>query len=358
MMRWMIPWGLMMTLAPFALFGLWQVCQWGRLRRFMLWGALGLQVLFALTLSRGFSGLMVWLALLLALLWFMVIVTVPLAIIGAWRKRLRWPLWMRVLAVSGFCALTGFALFNAYMPKLRHVQLTVDKPLAQPLRLLLASDVHLYWLFGNRALDWLAHTAEHERVDMVVLPGDIINDRLDAFHARGMAPHLAAIRAPLGVYATMGNHEFYGTPLENAQALRDAGIIVLRDQALQVGDVIIAGRDDDHQRGRLSTAAILDGMDTNLPVILLDHRPTHMVENAGAGVDVQVSGHAHAGQIFPANYVVERMYDVHYGAGEVDGMAVVVTSGLGFWGVPLRLGSRSEAWIIDISGNSSDFLPR
>lgn len=351
----MMIWAIFMALAPVALFGMWQVMGHGRFRGFLLRGLLVLHALLALALWRGFGDVLVWTALLLALLWLMVMVTVPLAIVGALQRRWRWGNALRTCAALGFASLLGFSLYSAYSPTIRHVQITLDKPLDAPVRILLASDVHLYWLFGNRQLNWLSQTIQREKVDLVLMPGDIINDHLHAFHKLGMAPHLAAVKAPLGVYATLGNHDFYGSAQANAQALRDAGITVLRDEVVEIGAhegprLLVAGRDDDMNRRRPSTAALLASVNKELPVLLLDHRPTQIQANAKAGVDLQVSGHVHNGQIFPMMFLVKRMYPVPYGHLKINGMDAVVTSGYGFWGVPLRLGTRSEVWLIDLQG--------
>ena len=350
-MRILIPWLILMLLSPPALWGLWQIIGTARFRRFFALGLLVINLLYLAAIQRGFQDILAWRILLPVILWFMVIAALPMTLLGAIRRQRRWTKAMRLLTASAFIALLGAALYAAYSPVVRHTRITVDKPLPQPVRILLASDLHLYWLFGNRELDWLADTAAREKADIVLLPGDIINDRPDAYRALNMRPHLERLRAPLGVYATLGNHEFYGDARENAQVLREAGITVLRDQALEIGArLIVAGRDDDHHTARLPTAQILAAHDTTLPVLLLDHRPTRLDENAAAGVDLQVSGHAHKGQIFPANLVVERLYDIHYGQGQIGKMHAVVTSGYGFWGIPLRLGSRSEVWLIELHG--------
>lgn len=354
MMRSAIPWGILLALSPLALWGIWQIIGKWRFRYFYPTALLGLCALLALAIARGFADILVWAVLLLALLWFMNLAALPMTLVGLMRRRLRWSMPMRGFTALAFLALVGISLYAAYQPVIRRTTLTLDKPLERPVRILLASDLHLHWLFGNRELDWLADTAQRERADLVLLPGDIINDRPTAYHARHMQPHLARLRAPLGVYATLGNHEFYGDADENARVLRDAGITVLRDEAVEIeGKLIILGRDDDHQRARKTPAAILSGHNLALPVILLDHRPTHLHDNAAAGADLQVSGHAHNGQIFPANLIVKRLYDLHYGQAQIENMHAIVTSGYGFWGIPMRLGSRSEVWLIELHGRAT-----
>jgi len=87
-----------------------------------------------------------------------------------------------------------------------------------------------------------------------------------------------------------------------------------------------------------------------LPVILMDHRPTDIEQHANLPIDIQLSGHAHNGQIFPANLIVKFIYRLSYGYEQINQGHFFVTSGYGFWGVPMRLGSQSEVMIIDVVG--------
>ena len=112
----------------------------------------------------------------------------------------------------------------------------------------------------------------------------------------------------------------------------------------------MVGRNDDTDKNRPSTAKLLENQNTELPVLLMDHRPTGIEEHAKLPVDVQVSGHVHNGQVAPANLIVRLLNRVHYGYEQINNGHFFVTSGYGFWGVPLRLGSQSEVWIIEVKG--------
>ena len=309
-----------------------------------------------LALSRLFPPLFIAQAWLLALLWLWFLA----AVAGFVLYRCARPFApekaataLRVFLPTAFGALFAWGFFNANSTVVRHYAVALDKPMAQPLRIGVATDVHLDsgFFFGARELDRLAAIFAAERVDMILLPGDIINDRPDAFYAEGMVPHLQALRAPLGVFGTLGNHEFYGDADENAQALRAGGVQVLRDAVAVVADrVVVVGRDDDMHADRPPLAALLKDVRRDLPVLVLDHRPTEIVGNARTPMDIQVSGHAHNGQVFPANFIVRALYRLHYGHETIDGKEIFVSSGYGFWGVPLRLGSRSEVLVIDVTG--------
>ena len=177
-----------------------------------------------------------------------------------------------------------------------------------------------------------------------------MDDDVSAYRRENMRPHLARLHAPLGVYATLGNHDLFGDEREIYEELEKAGIRVLANRVIETDGLIIAGRNDDLDKRRPSSAKLLAGHDTARPVILLDHRPTQIEAHSRLPVDIQVSGHVHNGQVAPANLIVRSLYRLHYGYEKIGNGHFFVTSGYGFWGIPLRLGSQAEVWIIDVKG--------
>ncbi|MGX2967828.1 metallophosphoesterase [Ursidibacter sp. B-7004-1] len=258
--------------------------------------------------------------------------------------------WLRVSYPIVYLGFIAFTLYNAYVPKVVHYAVTLNKPI-EPMRIGVASDLHLGKLFGAKQLDKLADIFNEQKVDLILLPGDIMDDNTQAYLAENMQSHFAKLKAPLGVYATMGNHDLFGAELQIAQEIRNAGIHLLWDQAVVLdGKFAIIGRNDELVGYRPSTEQLLQGIDPNLPIFLLDHRPTEIEKHSKLPIDVQVSGHTHNGQIFPANLITKLMYRLSYGYEQIGNGHYFVTSGYGFWGVPMRLGSQSEVFIIDIKG--------
>ncbi|MFZ7276357.1 metallophosphoesterase [Avibacterium endocarditidis] len=261
----------------------------------------------------------------------------------------------------GLASLIGLSVYNAYTPQVIHYDVTLDKPF-KPLRIGMASDFHLGRLFGGKQLDQLAEIMNEQKVDIILLPGDIMDDNIRAYVAEKMQPHLAKLRAPLGVYATLGNHDFFGQQQAIAKEIRKAGITVLMDQALEVDNrFVLIGRNDDLFKARPKTKEILAALDKtrdktkkDLPIFLLDHRPTEIMEHSTLPIDIQVSGHAHKGQVFPANLITKVLYRLDYGYEKIGNGHFFVTSGYGFWGIPMRLGSQSEVFIIDVKGNEKE----
>ena len=267
---------------------------------------------------------------------------------------------LRALALVVFLGLFGFALYSAYVPVVRKLSISTNKPLAKPLRIAVASDLHLGRLFGVAAIDRLRHLVIKADADILLMPGDIMDDNTDAFNNYNMAKNLAELCSslPYGVYATLGNHDLYGHERPISQALADAGVHLLNDDVFCVehqGQAVwLIGRFDNHKRQRVATTDLLARIDTSQPVILLDHRPSDITEHSQLPIDLQVSGHTHNGQIFPANFIVKSINRIGYGYEAIGKGHFVVSSGYGFWGIPFRLGSRSEIWLITVSGQTND----
>lgn len=257
---------------------------------------------------------------------------------------------LRLFAPLFLVGLTAFSVYNAYVPVVRYQSITINKKLAKPLRIGVASDLHLGSLVGIKQLDKLAALMKQEKVDLILLPGDLMDDDTKVYVAKNMQPNLSQLTAPLGVYATLGNHDLFGHQQEIRRELEKAGIRVLENEAVQDNGLLIVGRNDDMDKSRPSTAALLADKNTDLPVLLLDHRPSEIEQHAVLPVDIQVSGHVHNGQVAPANLIVSTLNRVAYGYESIGNGHYFVTSGYGFWGIPMRLGSQSEIWIIDVAG--------
>lgn len=313
-------------------------------------GANSLIVIHLLKLAPMFRPITLMLALLLfaffvSALWLLIYWLFKRSVLANKLQK-----WLRISYPFAFISIVGFALYNAYTPKVVHYSIIIDKPLAS-MRIGVASDLHLGTLFGGKQLEQLAQIFENEKVDLILLPGDIMDDNVSAYLAENMQPHLAKLKAPLGVYATLGNHDFFGAQQQIAQEIQRAGIQVLWDQAVTfAGKFTIIGRNDDLYKLRPTTKQLLANVDTQLPIFLIDHRPTEIEQHSELPIDLQVSGHSHRGQIFPANLITALIYRLDYGYEKIGLGHYVVTSGYGFWGIPMRLGTQSEVVIIDIKG--------
>ncbi|RIY31990.1 metallophosphoesterase [Psittacicella gerlachiana] len=264
----------------------------------------------------------------------------------------KYPLLFKSLLPIGYFALLGYAWYNAHYPAVRNYNIQLNKPLASPIKILVAADLHLDYMVGNRAIRQLVALNQQLKPDLILLPGDIINDDASVYFKYQMEDDLKQLSAPLGVYASLGNHEFYGLLEENLQAIAKANITLLRDQAVVIEDrFILVGREDQTNPYRKSLRQILKNYNTSLPIIVMDHRP-YLDEATKANIDIQVSGHTHNGQMFPMNYIVGSMYELAYGYKQKDNSHFFTTSGWGFWGSPFRLGSQREVFLITVTGKN------
>lgn len=210
---------------------------------------------------------------------------------------------------------------------------------------IVASDLHAGEVQGK---GWLAERVkqiEAEKPDIVILAGDIIEG--DGQTVRELIPVMRGFRAPLGVWAVTGNHEFYGGYDSSIRAFRDSGFRVLRDEWAEAAPgLVIAGVDDLTARRRRSgqdagfMEKALAGRPVGAATVMISHTPWHADVAANAGVGLMVSGHTHNGQIWPFTYVVKAFYPLIDGQYDQQGMTVLVCRGTGTWGPRMRLWRR------------------
>jgi predicted MPP superfamily phosphohydrolase len=194
----------------------------------------------------------------------------------------------------------------------------------------------------GRLTKWVELINSH-RPDLVLLAGDIFDHNIRAVEAQQMDSELLKLKATYGVYAVPGNHDYYAGIDQVLAYLKRSGIRVLRDSAVIIDNrLAIYGRDDQTNRNRKSLQELLSTLETDLPRVVLDHQPGSINESVTHRIDLHISGHTHNGQIFPINRIVSRIYDLPYGYKKSGQTHLYVSSGLGLWGAPIRLGTQSE----------------
>jgi len=256
------------------------------------------------------------------------------------------------LAVAGITALSIAAgAYNAVRPRTVELDLNIPKRAGgvERLTIVMASDLHLGTLVGRSRLEKVVDSINALGPDIVLMPGDIVDETVTEKIEAEFGAVMRRLRAPLGVFAVPGNHEFYSGLERNLACLRACGIKVLEDEAIRVaGAFVLVGRRDPSslapKEPRLPIGEILAkyGFDDRLPVILLDHQPAHLEEASRAGVDLQLSGHTHAGQLFPLDILNRMVWELNWGYLRKGNTQYYVTSGVGTWGPPVRTGSRPE----------------
>ncbi|CAM4261625.1 metallophosphoesterase [Paenibacillus alkaliterrae] len=247
--------------------------------------------------------------------------------------------------------------WNAWSPIIRTYRVQVAKQAGQmsKLRIAMASDLHLGTIVGNKHLKRLVDKVEQIKPDLILLPGDILDDDIEPFLHKNMSDVLGRLKAPLGVYAVTGNHEYIGRKVPQFIAAMDAiGIRVLMDETALIRDSFyLIGRKDKASGGfandqRLPIDELIAPLDRSLPLIMLDHQPSDIAKAAENGIDISVSGHTHRGQMMPNHLITRRLFELDWGYLKKGGLHAIVSSGFGTWGPPVRTGSRSEVVQIEV----------
>jgi hypothetical protein len=216
------------------------------------------------------------------------------------------------------------------------------------LKIVFASDFHLGDRTSAGFMEAFVTKVNALEPDLVLIGGDVLEgDRRDEDLNR-TEDQFRRLRSKYGVFGVPGNHERYAGGMDDF--FSKAGIRLLKDEAVTIdGAFILAGRNDARSRSRTPLADLLKGMPDDLPVILLDHRPTDLEDAARSGVDIQLSGHTHHGQLFPVNFITKRRYELSWGYKKKNQTHVFVTSGVQLWGPPVRTAGASEILSIRVA---------
>jgi predicted MPP superfamily phosphohydrolase len=222
-------------------------------------------------------------------------------------------------------------------------------------RVVQLSDVHVGPTIGKGFLEDVVAQANALAPDLIVITGDLVDGRVSAL-AEHVAP-LAGLRAKDGVFFVTGNHEYYSGVDEWLAHLPSLGVRVLRNERVAIGGAgsdgfDLAGVDDWMAKGHghgPDLPRALAGRDESRAVVLLAHQPKQIAQAAALGVDVQLSGHTHGGQLFPFNFLVHLAQPYVDGLHVHDGKtAIYVSCGTGYWGPPMRVGAPAEITHIEL----------
>lgn len=253
------------------------------------------------------------------------------------------------IAAVGLLLLGGH--INSVLPRVKEMNIAVPRKSAKlkKVDIVAVSDVHLGTIVGRSRLDGIVAEINSLDPDLVLLPGDIMDEDLAPVIKQNLGEALRSIKSRFGVYAATGNHEFLGDHVDDAcDYLVRHQVTMLRDRSVKIADsFFLVGREDRScerflKHPRKSLGALLAEVDRNYPVILMDHQPFELHEAADEGVDFQLSGHTHDGQIWPINYIVDGIYDLPWGYKRTGATQFYVSDGVGTWGPPVRIGNRPE----------------
>ena len=263
-----------------------------------------------------------------------------------------------LVVIPAVLMLLLYGTWNARKIKKRSYEINIAKRAGglRQLHIAMLSDTHFGPINDNRQKK-IVDTLNSLNAHIVLIPGDMIDD-ISLFEKQGIAADLKNIKSKYGIYASLGNHDYFDKNVSRRlELLKEAGVTLLRDSSVKVaGSFYIVGREDKYYKmtggcKRKEPDELLQGIDFALPVIMLDHQPLGLAAAGHAGVDLLLSGHTHRGQFFPFNLITRRLFEIDHGYLEKEGMHVIVSCGAATWGPPVRIGTSSE--IVKITVNFS-----
>lgn len=265
-----------------------------------------------------------------------------------------------VITVFIITVIMALGIFGTYQAKdLKVVEYTIETPkeLKQNYTVVLISDIHISYQIGYEEFKKMIDLVNAQHPDYILIAGDFLDGDWRTFYEENINSLLKEFNPRKETYMVMGNHDNF---LENKDILpfimNENGIKVLQDESVVLNDnLFLVGRRDiteGRERYGTETRKHLDELLTEASsehfIILMDHAPLEIYDAEKAGVDLQVSGHTHQGQIYPFGIITERYFPFDYGHLIRDDYHLIASSGAGTWGPPVRIGTQSEIVRINI----------
>jgi uncharacterized protein len=322
--------------------------QW-RLAAGILIGAMSLWLVLSMIFARESDALFARIFYYIGACWFGVLVAGMLVLgiglffqtalmyIGSNPGATTW----RFILIPALTAYIIYGFANAQSIMTKKFDIAIDNLPAdwENKKVVQISDVHLGVINRSDLMDRIVDLALNEKPDFVFITGDLLDGTGDGLH-ESVAP-LNRLNVP--IFFVTGNHETYLGQDKTEAAIKDTKIRWLRDEIIEIDGVQIAGADYPDRMRKKDLSPLLEKLDKDKPTILLYHEPASIDRIKSFGIDLQLCGHTHNGQILPAKlftYLIYRGYD--YGLHRSGDFYQYTTSGAGTWGPPMRIGSTAE----------------
>lgn len=267
-----------------------------------------------------------------------------------------------IIPVIFSVSLMVYGHFNIMNIQPTHYDISTDKSIrAEGYRVGLMADLHFGSSIDLKELERICTEISNADLDVMILCGDIVDESTSYDEMTAVFKLLGNIKSTFGTYFVYGNHDCQTyvpkpafTKDQLAEAITKNNITILEDHLININDdLVLAGRNDasfSNSSTRTNIKSLLSNVDRDDYILVLDHQPTEYKQNASAGTDLLLSGHTHAGQFWPLNYVLEIIpfNDGVYGLEKINNMNTIITSGISGWAFPYKTSSPAEYVIIDI----------
>lgn len=243
---------------------------------------------------------------------------------------------MIILLIVSFI-ITGYGFYHHQDKQIKTYEIRIHKKSKlDQLNIGMISDFHLGTGSSLDDVEHLVETANQHHFDIMFLCGDLFDESTPTPLIGESLKQLSQIHTQYGIYAVSGNHEYIAHFIEEDPYLNNHIHYISQNYVCIDGILNIVGREDITSKRNETIDEICQGMNKNLPTIILDHNPKRYKEVTKYG-DLQLSGHTHHGQAFPLSIITSLLYDNDYGLSQYQNMYLIVSSGYGSWGFPFRL---------------------
>jgi len=240
--------------------------------------------------------------------------------------------------------------FTSKIINIRKYDLFINKKAGnlKSLNIVMASDLHLGTINGKMFAYKIVDKINKLKPDIILFAGDIIDEDIKPVLKDNVGEALFELKAKYGIFGITGNHEYIGGVDDAVNYLNAHKIQMLRDSSILIDNAFyIVGREDRSinrfsEKKRKELNELTKDLDKSLPIILMDHQPFHLEEAEQNGIDLQLSGHTHYGQLWPLNYIIRKIYELPWGYKLKGNTHYYVSCGAGGWGPPIRIGSLPE----------------
>lgn len=253
-----------------------------------------------------------------------------------------------VIAVVGLIVFLGNLNKRDVIIQTLELELPKGNGKLNELNVVAAADLHLSTIDGEKLLRRVVDKINSLNPDIILLSGDTVDDKPEILLNRGIGEAFRRLNPKYGIYSVNGNHEFINEVEPSVKYKEKYGMKVLRDNyELIDSSFYVVGREDTTmsqftRTQRKTLQQIVESTGSSFPMILLDHTPFRLEEAQQNNIALQLSGHTHHGQIWPANIITGMIYELSWGYKKKGNTHYYVTSGAGTWGPPVRTGSKSE----------------
>lgn len=257
-----------------------------------------------------------------------------------------------MFAIIGSVLLTVYGFLHANHVYVKHYVIPLEEQ-KKLIKMALLSDIHTGTFVNKRQLRKIIDQTNQMQCDYVLIAGDTFDvDAFDYCNLSELAEELQRLKAVKGVYAILGNHDPVSTDARMREFFQKSKIRLLVDEIIETEDFIMIGRDDINSNPkRKPLTEIVQKICSDKPKILMDHNPAGITDGIQNNIDLVVCGHTHKGQFFPATLFTRWSYGKQgfYGYSKTNKTHSIVSSGAGYFQMPMRIGTNSEIVQIDIT---------